>query len=359
MTILVSNPTSMTIAAAGTSALATLAASMPAGSWAQLSVTGQDAVLGVGNVSGSMIQFSNSMPWNPKSRTIEIIGADHNWGSARHVQYVEASNAFVLVSNNATGETLNHGYDHTDVNPYTGDIYHRQYGMSTSAIQTVRKQYGTSAFSAIPDMSTWYSQVAIGTCWWSGSFKGAGAQGCWMIFNSGAANGQATDGQIGAFDPLTNTWFFNQYSMAPMYMTSGSTYHSLMEYSALKNVAVYGGGNDEPSKLWRLNADATWTVMPAVPAGKGVGIQQGNLVCDPVTGNFLLLSAGQLWELNPSGAGLWTQQSGARTPPAAVGIPGPSNPQGVISCALPQHGVVAYITQSSYTGGTFFLYKHA
>jgi hypothetical protein len=131
-----------------------------------------------------------------------------------------------------------------------------------------------------------------------------------------------------------------------------------MEYSSGKNVAVYGGGNVAPNKLWRLNSDGSFTVMTDVPAGKAVGIQNGLLVNEPVSGNFLVLSAGQLWELNPSGSGTWTQQTGSRTPPNGVGIPGPSNPQAVIVSAIPDYGVVAYITQPGQTGATFFLYKH-
>ena len=100
---------------------------------------------------------------------------------------------------------------------------------------------------------------------------------------------------------------------------------------------------------------ASVTVLDAT--GKAVGIQRGNLAVDPVTGNFLLLSAGQLWQLDPSGAGTWTQQSGTRTPPAGVGVP--NKPDGVISTSIPEYGVVAYITQTSTIGGTFFLYKHA
>jgi hypothetical protein len=106
--------------------------------------------------------------------------------------------------------------------------------------------------------------------------------------------------------------------MAPFYSTSGNTYHSVMQYSAKKNVAVYGGGNDDPRKLWRLNYDRSVTAMPYVPTGKTVGIQNGILVEDPVTGNFLLLSAGQLLELNPTGSGTWTQLGGSRTPPGTL-----------------------------------------
>src|SRR5262249_38255694 len=87
--------------------------------------------------------------------------------------------------------------------------------------------------------------------------------------------------------------------------------------------------------------------------------QHGNLNCDPVTGNFLLLSAGQLWELNPSGAGTWTQQTGTRVPPSRGGVPGPTNPQGVISAAIPQYRVVASMTQSATAVGTTCLWKPA
>jgi hypothetical protein len=98
--------------------------------------------------------------------------------------------------------------------------------------------------------------------------------------------------------------------------------------------------------------------MPNTPGSTEVGIQHGNLVNDPVTGNFLLLSAGQLWVLNPSGSGSWTQQSGTRAPPAGVGIPGPSQLDSVISTAIDTYGVVAYITFRGRSGN-FFLYKHA
>ena len=130
-----------------------------------------------------------------------------------------------------------------------------------------------------------------------------------------------------------------------------------MAYSAARNVAVYGGGNDNPRKVWRLNADRSFTPMPDAPTGCTLGVQQGVLCEDPVTGNFLVLSQGNLFELNPTGSGSWTKLSGSRVPPSAVG--NPTAPDGVICTPIPQYGVVAYITQTSQVGGTFFLYKHA
>jgi hypothetical protein len=357
MTTLISSPTTVTVQPPSTTVLGVLAGSMSPGSWARLTLANdQNAILGVGSVSGSTIHYSNSMPWNPAVRCIEIIGADHNYGRARHMRYDEATNAFFLASDNATAETLVHGYDHTTVNPTTGDVYHRDY--YTSHIERMARGIGSfSVQTSFNDHG--FNQVAIGTCWWSGNLVGAGNQGALLVFNSGNSLGKATDGQLTAFDPLSNKWVLDIVTGATPF--AGGAYHVVAEYSAVKNVAVYGGGNLAPTKLFRLSADGSITAMPTVPTGKAVGIQAGNFVADPVTGNFLLLSAGELWELNPGGGGSWTQQTGGRTPPGAVGIPGPGSVKidGVISCAIPQYGVIAYVTQTSSTGGSFFLYKHA
>lgn len=345
---------------AGPTALAQLAAAMPPGSWAPLVVADQDTVLGVGNVSGSMIHYSNSMPWNAWSRKIEILAEDHNWGAVRYAQYDELANRFILVTADAgLGTNTQHGYDHNSLNPSTGDYYYRPAWIGDPHIVVKKKLLGAATtFTDLPLLPTNYEQIAIASTWWSGAFLGAGSQGCLMIFNSGDAFGNALDGQVAAYDPLSDRWFYDQHGMAPLFGSNGSTYHSVMEYSAPHNVAVYGGGNAQPSRLWRLSSDASFQEMPEVPAGKAVGVQRGNLVADPVSGNFLLLSAGELWELDPSGSGSWTAQTGARVPPPEVGVPGPSNPEGVISSAITDYGVVVYVTQSSRTGGTFYVYKH-
>jgi len=339
------------------SVLSTTAAGMQPGTWAQIAASNQNPALGVGSISGTMIHFCNSMPWNPVSKVIEIIGQDHSYPALRHVRYDEATNQFILVADNA-GLGSGHGYDHNSLNPFTGDLYNRLYSGFSGSLSFKKKAYGTSSFVSIPSVPA-SDQVAIGTCWWSGSFIGGGSQGSFMVFNSGNATGTAKDGQIAAYNPLTNTWFYNQEGRAPNY-GGGSTYHSLMEYSAKKNVAVYGGGNVAPNKLWRMSSDGSVLAMPDVPAGKAVGIQRGLLTDDPATGNFLLLSAGQLWELNPDGAGTWTQQTGARVPPSGVGIPGPDPTITAVICtSIPDYGVVAYITQPNQNNGTMFIYKHA
>jgi len=338
-------------------ALGTLAASMAPGTWAQLNAGNQNSALGVGPISSTMLHYGNTEPWNPFSKVIELLNKDAGAIPYRHVRYDVATNQFVVVAANAGIPTLGHGYDHNTVNPYTGDFYHRLYSAFSGTISVRVKALGAPSFGGIPGMSDQIEQVAIGTAWWSGSFTGSGAQGALVVFNSGNSTGGPNDGHIAAFNPLTNSWFFSRTGMAPNY-GSGSTYHSVIEYSPIKNVAVYGGGNVAGNRLWRLNSDGSFTTMPNVPPGKGVGMQQGLLVNEPITGNFLLLSGGELWELDPSGSGTWTQQTGTRNPPSGVGRPGPGSPEAIIASSISDYGVIAFITQPSSTGGTFYLYKH-
>jgi hypothetical protein len=332
---------------------------MAPGSWAQLVVSGQNAALGVtGNAStGSILPYSNSAVWNPFSKAVEFVGKDAGSRPYRHVRYEEDGNQWVVVQGDTGFSMIGHGYDHNVLNPHTGDLYFRLYG-ETLAVK--RKALGATSWGDLPTPSG-AAQVSIGACWWSGSFAGGGSQGSLMIFNSGNAYNNANDGQIVAYNPLTNVWFYNQTGKSPFY-GSDATYNSVMEYSDRKNVAVYGGGNVAPNKLWRLNSDGSQTALTNVPSGKAVGMHRGLICADPVTGNFLLLSGGELWELDPSGTGTWTLQTGSRVPPANVGYPGPTSsgdPDYMICCPIPDYGVVAYVKQINSAVGTFYLYKHA
>lgn len=360
MTTILSMPTTVTVnppPPAG-SVLGPLATSMAPGTWAQLTVSNQNALLGVGSSTGSILHYCNAVPWNPVSRCIEIIARDAQYPNMRHVRYDDASSQFMLVADNTGIAGIGHGYDHNVVNPFTGDLYHRRYSVNSGAIQTSRKTLGAPSFASIPTVASPTETATIGVCWWSGSFVGGGSQGSLVMFNAGNSVTSANDGQIVAFNPLTNAWFYNQTGKAPFF-GSGATYNTVLEYSPSKNVAVYGGGNVAPNRLWRLNSDGSFIAMPNTPAGKTVGMQRGQFINDPVTGNFLLLSAGELWELDPGGTGTWTQQTGSRTPPAGVGIPNPPTLDGLICCSIPDYGVVAFIKQTSSVGGRFYLYKHA
>ena len=344
------------------SALEALANSLGAGEWGEMSPANQDAVLGVGPTSGSTIGYCSTMPWNAITHVIEIVGMDHNAGALRHMRYDEAENSFVLVDGDALGTGTEHGYDHNAVNPYTGDLYFRRVAIGTGEITAYRKVLDGSEFEEIPTTApVGFDQIAIGACWWSGAFNasgGHGSQGSFMVFNSGDSDGSATDGVIVAYDPVASPpgWFYNEDSRAPSY-GGGSTYHSIMEYSTIKNVAVYGGGNQASNRLWKMDENGNVTALTNLPTGKTVGVNtnDGILVPDPVTGNFILNSADELWELDPDGSGTWTEIVGSE-PPTNMS---PFEPNFIVAVEIPDYGVIAYIRQQGSSGGSeMWLYKH-
>lgn len=352
---------------AGTSALGALAASMAPGTWAQLTGTNQNAVIGsqLGN-SGSLINYSSYFPWNPVAKRIEIVGSDHT-GTApggklpsSYARYNDATNAFSMAAVDdllAPGGQVTplHGGGHSQVDPFTGDLYHHKAFGSTSQFDVWKCPLGSSTFTRVGTTPSAYCQVLLGSCWWSGPFSGTslGSRGAYMLYNSGACFNRATDGEIFVYDPTVG--FKVTITGATPFAASSNA--SVMAYSAIHNCALYGGGDTTARKAFRLNSDGTHTNMPDVP-GAGMGIDIGAIACDPVTGKFLLLSNGELWELNPLGSGTWTKQSGLRVPPSGVRNPTQMG-QGMGLVSIPDYGVVAAISQISGSGGTFFLYKHA
>jgi len=342
----------------GASKLADLAATMAVGTWASLAVPNQIQILGAASHpspgNGMSVNFTNRMPWNAATKSIDMCISDHVGATPamEYTRYLEASNAFeiTLPAGGAGISGIGHGYNHTDVNPANGDVYHHKYG---SAV-TMRKRLTDTLFQTLGSDAAAH-QVAEAAAYWTGPFNGAGAQGCFMVYATGIA-----PGAMSAYDPLANKWFWNNAPVTPGF---GDRYQTVMAYSAVKNCAVFGGGGggggpNQSRKLWRLNSDRTVTPMPDFA---GVGILDSNscnFECDPVTGNFLQLAQRELWELNPSGSGTWTKQSGSRVPPTAVGNASDQN-TGIIVCAIAAYGVLAFVTMTSPGSGAFHLYKHA
>jgi hypothetical protein len=365
MAMILSIPAAVTVLAPGSSVLSTVAASMAPGTWAHISVPNQNTILGVGTTTGSILPYCNAFPWNSKNRSIEIIGGDHYAPTGlRHVRYVEATNSFELVAE--TTGFRGHGYDHTEVNPYTGEIYHRSRGATGMKPLVVHRQaLGRLEWDPIDGVVV--NQIIIaGTCWWSGPFtggQGLSAHGGFAVYSRADTGFSApSDGNISIFDPLANSWRFSANGMSPNLTISAtsSEYNQVMAYSAVKNVAVYGGGHGNEQRIWRLSSNGVATELTNAPAEIAIGIHAGVLVEDPVTGNFLVLSKGHIYELNPEGPGTWTRQTGRRVPPESVGIPAGSGPRKcVIGVPLPDHGLVAFIRQSNAASSAFWLYRHA
>jgi hypothetical protein len=297
---------------------------MPAGTWAQLPQTNIDTALGRGGVSGNQLHFALAMAWDPIRLKLHYTGSDHNDGVTNYMTYDATTNSWSFLG--SIPLTPSHGYDHNTIDPNTGILYVREYGIALGGTRIWQLPPGGSWSMRTSWNPTQYVNVANGTTWWRGQLRGAGANGALVIYNCGAVNGQVL-----AWNPSNDAWFADITGFG-----GSSTYHCFAEYSPVYNVALFGGGNLNPRTVWRLNADRTVTALTSAPVD--LGVQRGNVTVDPVTGDFLIMGYGQLWQFNPRGGGTWTQQIGPRTPPSAVGNPGPPELDAVVSVPISNFG---------------------
>ncbi len=329
------------IEAAGT--LSDAANQLQPGNWVQLSAAANQQT--AMQQSGAWLTSqSNDVGYDPVRRIAHYVGKRQNSYPYRHIYYREDKHDWV-VGVNVTSNSSGHGYDHNAVDPRTGDVYMRRYGYG---VRGVYKASGgnLNSWGSIPNWQDTggNTQVAIGATWWSGEFTGL-TQGGLLIYDSGESD-------VFIYDPVTSSW---ETPITDIGQTS--TYHSIMSYSAVHNVAVFGGGNDQSRRIWRLNSDRSITAMPNAPFNVGVYTGGGAYVVeDPVTGNFLFVStqANKMYELDPTGSGSWSLVN--------VSVPTDirDGDRGNICWSVPDSGVVVFAgASSSGESPSMYLYKHA
>jgi hypothetical protein len=193
-----------------------------------------------------------------------------------------------------------HGYQFTTVDPKSGTAYLKNIGQLNGS--------GTLKLYQYPVGGPWTLKSSInpiyegqnGTTFWEGPIAGGSSGGGTLMVNNCS---NAADGEVLLFNPNASSWFGDITGFAPGQPT---TYQCLAAYSHAKNVGIFGGGNDTPRKVWRLNPDKSVTALADSPVD--IGIQAYNMVEDPMTGNILLL--GSKWtDLATSGAGATTVSS--------------------------------------------------
>jgi len=323
--------------------LADLAAQMAPGTWAELPQTNISDVLGQGMHEGNVAPYALRGIWDAAGGTLYFVGGDHGEPALKLFSYETATNTWHDLG---VTPVAGHGYDHLTIDPSSRVLYHRQYGIGSDGNHVWQWPIVTSG--PWSEIEPWpiggYIQVAIGSDWFE-KLDGVGPAGALVVYNCGQPGGELV-----FWDPADQAWFDNVQGFG-----GDSVYNCFIEYSAVHNVALLGGGGTNANSVWRLDADRTLTPMPDAPVG--VGIQMANVVPDPGTGNFLVMGYGQLWELDPTGAGTWAQLGGPAVPPAAVGNPGSPELDSVISAEIADYGVDMYVTCHAYSC-VVHVYKH-
>lgn len=342
------------------SSLAQFIAAMAPGIWAQFQSNNISAVIESATQTGNHLPYSGLMPWNPQKRELIVHGADHGAGNSRVMHYRDSDNAWQLLG--LAQGNMTHGYQGVAVNPYTGDIYaqnaltpqfYRCVGAGVAASQS-DWPLGPKA------LGSWGSEIAPCICWWSGPDSSGVGTGEGMLVVHHSSNGQ-----LHYWNPLQN-------STRPQHQTStdgskwviqggiltatAGMYQRVMAYSEKHSCLVVGGGGAsggaQNNEMVRISADLSVTPTPTAPVHPGI-YSGSQFVCDPVSGNFLLIGFGVVWELDPTGAMKWTKLG---TMPA--GMYEPTVAQTIVS-SCDNYGAVILIAASRGKPTQMWVYRHA
>ena len=315
---------------ADASALASLAASMAPGTWAELKTSGlTPALLEVPTHVQvyNILEYQNSGVWDPTSHQVLFVGGPHE-NQGRFITYDEATNTWRQEPDPTPSYLLyNHTYDHNTINPTTGELYFRPFNR--------------------PEI--WAYKIATKT---------------WRRLTTIPQGDFNCCGSIQYFPDRNGILFVGTSEIEFYYVGSGrwtspwttvktGPYHAIAEYSPVAKVLIFGGGSGV-STVYRMDAKGKIRRMGDSPVpldGGGHAI----FTADPVTGHFLLFGEDGSFYVYDSEADRWTRQD-QRPPFFDAGQYGP------VSCsiAIPidTYGVVMTVTYSP-KDPKVFLYKHA
>jgi len=312
------------------SALSTLAESMKAGEWKELSTLNLSGDFLYSNVNGDYwwndmaTTWTNYLCWNPATRDLHWAGAPHLAPYAV-IRYSEQTNAWSMITDVPAcmrlGEyqgCFNHGYDLGTIDQDKGIFYYK----STSTF-----------FSYVIATKTW-SQWSIS------QFSQDRADGM-AFFPPLKKLCHVIGGTVRLVDPATR---------AVESVSSGLSmggYNNTAEYSPVHRKVYFGGGSTAFYSL-----DSAKRVTRLADAPESYNCDYSSLACDPVTGNPLILANSNNYYMYSATANQWTQIT---NPPAALNAPS-SAAKPAMATGISEYGVVFYMSPNLKK---VYLYKHA
>ena len=224
------------------------------------------------------------------------MGSDHQHatGYPRFAVYSETTNTWVEKPRPfwfpSITETAMHGYDHSAMNPATGELYHRPF---TGKRMVWRYRPWLDAWQTATTLPTSLiaSDADLSCCIGVEYFPEAKT----LVFVDG------DPGKFFSFGTTTGRW-----TMHATGLTMGS-YHNFAEYNPVVKVVVGGGGNGS-SDIYKLDTLGAVTKMRNAPFG--VGTMQSVFTVDPVSGDYLVFNASSQFYAYNVRTDTWTQKSG-------------------------------------------------
>jgi hypothetical protein len=242
--------------------LADLAASLAGGTWAALETIDMDPTLTDTGSTGNMIPYADSAAWDPGSRQLLFMGADHIT-AARFVTYSDATNTWSIMADQPWfPDAFFHGYDHSVVRADAGEYFQRPFGSGTVHKYTI----ATGEWEELPDAGAESSNCCDGLA----HFPELGGL-VWPhgheLFVYGDETGEWT--RLPAVIEMEATWNF-------------------AEYNPVHRVVLLGSAG---ARLWRLSDTGEVTPLrdPPISMYDGSG-HTAVVTVDPISGTYLVLT---------------------------------------------------------------------
>jgi len=327
-------------------ALSDLVKGMSPGTWAQLTTINCTGALGnaAGGATGNVIPYTDDIQWDPTSHQLYFIGSDHQHGTgyARFVTYSETTNTWTELPRPTFFQPLTeyamHGYDHSALNPKTGELFHRPFGAKRSVVRYgIPTASWRSGFSIPTTLVANDNEMAccIGMDWFP-EYNG-------LIFFDGGGSGWIYSLK---FSTSSVKW-----NMLKAGVTMGG-YHNISEYNPVHKVMVGGGGNGS-NALYKVDSTGAVTSLKTPPLS--LGIETSVFTVDPSGGDYLAFNhAREFWAYNVN-TDTWTQQSGTSVPIYTSNSDGPI--QGVVATPVSNYGVTLFVSCSGANNCWVSVYK--
>lgn len=315
-------------------ALSRAAAAMQPGEWRILQNGGDSSGWSfslLDTAGDNILNYADKGLWNPNTREIHFLGKGCCGEVFKFITYTDNTDHWAQEPKpywdcSPADNCLGHGYEHSTIDPKTGNVFWRPYN---SAI-IYRWTRATKTWSALPSGPNPTIAVAIQYFPELGGFVLVGA------------------GQIHLFSEATNSWTQLATGLAM------GEYHNVASYNPVHQVVIFGGGNGS-SNLYKIDSSRRITAIQSAPVN--VGIQVSIFTVDPASGRHLLLGSGGGFYQYDVGTNTWASIGGSSVP-----IWAPDSNKTVYRVAVPisSYGVIAFLTTYTSDSNTkVYLYKHA
>jgi hypothetical protein len=318
--------------------LGDLACSLKAGEWAVLNTVDDGSGFteqfmlspGGSGASGYITGYADDGHWDPVRGRYLYFGAGH-WVPWRFITYSDTTGKWTTLSDPPFGHT--HTYDNLAFDPAGRRLY---YCVANN---------GTGVDLRVYDVDTdqWLANVPR----YSISDYLDNHGGAVFFPELGGVvvvNGSGGSGFLYFYDVNSKQWstLASNLSMGNM--------HNFIEYSPVHKVLIVGGGNGSRN-VYIVDSDKNVT---AHTAPVGLGVTDGVLTVDPVSGDFLVFVEGGNYAFNPITKS-WNSISGH---PLFLDYCYNPDPYYAISTYVSTYGINMFLTWG-YSRSAVVIYKHS